>query len=246
MIKRSPIWKMPIDEFRQLVSRCSTFKSILDAFGFNYSNMATLKRRLELEKVDYSHIPHGRYASRGRNNWIKPPIPFEKLFTINSIYAMRMRKRYIWRNKVIPYACAQCNLGPEWNHKPLVLILDHKNGIRNDNRLVNLQFVCPNCDHQSSTFGSKNGAKRHCCSECGVKITNKSVRCVKCSNRDRVGVRRVLRPNKNELLKMVWEIPTSKIAVQYGVSDKAVAKWCKSYNIVKPGPGYWAKLQRTN
>jgi hypothetical protein len=42
-----------------------------------------------------------------------------------------------------------------------------------------------------------------------------------------------------ELQKMVWELPTTVIAKQYGVSDRAVAKWCKSYVIAKLGQGYW-------
>lgn len=41
-------------------------------------------------------------------------------------------------------------------NKPLTLTLDHANGNRMDNRLENLRFVCPNCDRQQDTYGSKN------------------------------------------------------------------------------------------
>jgi len=46
--------------------------------------------------------------------------------------------------------------------KPMPLILDHINGINNDNRIENLRFVCSNCDTQLPTYKSKNiggGAK---------------------------------------------------------------------------------------
>jgi hypothetical protein len=43
------------------------------------------------------------------------------------------------------------------------------------------------------------------------------------------------------LEKLVWEKPTTEIAKEYGVSDKAVEKWTKSYNISKPPRGYWEK-----
>jgi len=46
---------------------------------------------------------------------------------------------------------------------------------------------------------------------------------------------------KEELEKLVWEIPTSKIAKQFGVSDTAIAKRCKKLGIKKPSRGYWAK-----
>lgn len=43
---------------------------------------------------------------------------------------------------------------------PLIIIgveaLDHINGNNKDNRLENLRWVCPNCDRQLETFGSKN------------------------------------------------------------------------------------------
>jgi hypothetical protein len=53
-----------------------------------------------------------------------------------------------------------------------------------------------------------------------------------------------LRPTKESLNLMLWEIPTSKIAKEYGVSDSAISKWCKSYNIVKPPRGYWSKMNK--
>jgi hypothetical protein len=49
------------------------------------------------------------------------------------------------------------------------------------------------------------------------------------------------RPSKDELHKLVWDKPTTQVAKQFGVSDKAVEKWCKSYGIEKPGYGYWTK-----
>lgn len=242
MIKRSIIWKMPIDEFNALVARCFTFKEILDYFGFNTSNSATIKRRIKADNVDCSHIPQGFAANRGRHFWNKPPIPFDKLFIENSPHSRGTVKRYIIKHKLILYKCATCNLEPEWNGKPLVLILDHINGKRNNCRLDNLRFVCPNCDHQSSTFGSRNIAQPHICIICGIKIQCKSTYCMKCANnRDRTKTRKVDRPSKEQLYKMVWSIPTTTIARQYGITDKAVSRWCKSYGISKPGPGYWMK-----
>lgn len=49
------------------------------------------------------------------------------------------------------------------------------------------------------------------------------------------------RPSKEELKKLLWEIPTQRLAEKYGVSDVAISKWAKSYGIDKPPRGYWAK-----
>lgn len=48
-------------------------------------------------------------------------------------------------------------------------------------------------------------------------------------------------PSAEELKSLVWEKPTSELAKAFGVSDVAVAKWCKKYDIAKPPRGYWAK-----
>jgi len=49
------------------------------------------------------------------------------------------------------------------------------------------------------------------------------------------------RPTKEELKTLLWEIPTLQIAKKYGVSDNAVAKWAKAYDLEKPPRGFWAK-----
>jgi transcription elongation factor Elf1 len=61
----------------------------------------------------------------------------------------------------------------------------------------------------------------------------------------RLNSRKVDRPSKDVLKKMVWEKPTTHIAKDFGVSDKAIEKWCKAYGIDKPPRGYWAKKNQS-
>ena len=56
--------------------------------------------------------------------------------------------------------------------------------------------------------------------------------------------RKVCRPTKEELEKLLWEIPTQKLAERFGVSDVAIAKWAKAYKIKKPPRGYWSKTKQ--
>ena len=78
------------------------------------------------------------------------------VFVENSTYARHKLKERIIKQDMIPYHCACCGIGPEWNGKPMPLILDHINGVNNDNRLENLRFVCSNCDSQLDTYKSRN------------------------------------------------------------------------------------------
>ncbi len=54
--------------------------------------------------------------------------------------------------------------------------------------------------------------------------------------------RKVERPDKETLQQLLWEKPTIQIAQDFGVSDKAVEKWSKVYEIEKPPRGYWNKV----
>ena len=47
-----------------------------------------------------------------------------------------------------------------WMNKPVVLQLDHINGVNDDNRLDNLRFLCSLCHSQTSTFCGANSKKR--------------------------------------------------------------------------------------
>lgn len=87
------------------------------------------------------------------------------------------------------------------------------------------------------------------CLNCGeeFKICNSSVEkgggkfcSIKCTQISR---RKVDRPNKETLAKLLWEKPTTQIAEEFGVSDKAVGKWAKLYDLNKPPRGYWSKIK---
>ena len=55
--------------------------------------------------------------------------------------------------------CESCGIS-EWRGQPITLALHHINGVRDDNRLENLQILCPNCHSQTDTFAGRNGRGR--------------------------------------------------------------------------------------
>jgi uncharacterized protein YjcR len=55
--------------------------------------------------------------------------------------------------------------------------------------------------------------------------------------------RRVERPSKEDLTKLIESVPIETIGKQYGVSGNAVRKWCKTYGIQPKPVGYWQKKQ---
>ena len=69
-------------------------------------------------------------------------------------------KRLVLKMGLLEYRCAgPCDLNeiePTWAGMPIVLHLDHENGVRNDHRLSNLRFLCPNCHSQTETYCGRN------------------------------------------------------------------------------------------
>jgi hypothetical protein len=46
--------------------------------------------------------------------------------------------------------------------------------------------------------------------------------------------------DQQTLRRLVWSMPTTKVAQMFNVSDVAIAKRCKKYGIAKPPRGYWS------
>jgi hypothetical protein len=122
------------------------------------------------------------------------------------------------------------------------LILDHINGVADDNRLENLQIVCPNCAATLDTHcgrANRLPARDRACLRCGADFRPKSARQRYCSRdcgirwaragRPIRGGRRVERPPYAELVAEVAATSWSAVGRKYGVSDNAVRKWVRAY-----------------
>lgn len=50
--------------------------------------------------------------------------------------------------------------------------------------------------------------------------------------------------SREQLFDLVRSRPILDIAPEYGVSDVALAKFCRQHDLPLPGRGYWARLKR--
>lgn len=117
-------------------------------------NYKTLKRAMLNAGLDYDGLSKKGKASANRTS--KKKIDVAMAFTVNSTHDRSTLKALLIKNKLIRYECAVCKLNDSWQGKPLVLHLEHKNGVNTDNRLQNLEFLCPNCHSQTSTYAGRN------------------------------------------------------------------------------------------
>lgn len=112
---------------------------------------------------------------------------------------------------------------------------------------------CKECHISDVKINGRPNLRKHKINycQCGLKIGHLNKLCNKCylsqfNNKTKrhqtiTIIEKLPKISKIELEQLIWEQPTTHIAKQYNVSDKAVEKWCKKYGISKPPRGYWTK-----
>jgi hypothetical protein len=73
----------------------------------------------------------------------------------NSSYSRASLKDRLYKEGLKKRECELCGQGEEWVGKKMSLILDHINGVNNDNRIENIRIVCPNCNATLDTHCGK-------------------------------------------------------------------------------------------
>jgi hypothetical protein len=233
-------------ELREVVARSTSLAEVLRHFGLRPvgGNGRLLRRWLAEWNISIDHFTYEmpRRASRR--------IPLEEILVERSTYSRGHLKRRLYDEGIKARRCELCGQGEEWRGRRMSLILDHTNGIPDDNRITNLRIVCPNCaatlethcGRQNQLFEVERG-----CLRCGKPFRPRYKRHRYCSRAcglrwDRTGkplpgARRVERPPYEQLVAEVAATSWSAVGRKYGVSDNAVRKWVRAYERPRAASG---------
>jgi len=228
---KSKLEKFTNNEIIEVLNNSKSFREALIKFGYssNGSGGYVSAKRIIIKRN--IKIPNYNYYGDGKSN---PKYELEQILIKNSPYSSRTRlKKRLINEGLLEYKCTKCGNIGQWNGELLSLQLEHKNGINNDNRLENLELLCPNCHSQSKTYSGKNrkGTKKLYYCKCGAEIKKNSKTCVKCRNKTINFKNRKVknRPTKEKLLNEISEYGYRRIGRKYGVSDNAIRNWQKQY-----------------
>lgn len=147
-------------EFIKLIKESASSADVLRALEYSIIGNSWAYKIIA-ERMDKLKVTFGKKLSKGS---IKPQLSLEEVLTEDSGYNRTKLKDRLIKEGIKEYKCECCGIS-EWQNKPISLQLHHLNGIHNDNRLQNLQLLCPNCHSQTENFGTKGKGlviKRKC------------------------------------------------------------------------------------
>ena len=241
----SAVYALNSEEFKKLIATSKNKSHALQRLGLipAGSNPITLTRRIKEEGIDCTHFEQNNRIARAKllKRHAFQLIPLKYVLVINSnCHSSHLRDRLI-KEGVLQNRCANCKLGAMWDNKPLTLILDHINGVHTDNRKENLRLLCPNCNSQTNTFGSKNdkfkARYRNACPICGKdKLKSRTTCSLQCN-----GIRsgKISDPSTKVIIRGKQNgISNIRIGKEIGISERAVRKRIKTlikFGVLIPG-----------
>lgn len=157
----SQLYNYTPTELQKLLDESNSYKELLRKLGMcdHGSNYKTLRKVIAEYNLDLSKISENR--SKINNEHIKNlhknhGLTLEEILVENSTYNNGNNlKEKLFNAGLKERRCERCGL-TEWQDNPIPFQLHHKNGIHNDNRLENLELLCPNCHAITDNFAGKN------------------------------------------------------------------------------------------
>ena len=146
--------KVAVDQSTSI--RQVLFKLRLIPAGGNYEQ---IKSTIKLLSIDTSHFT-GKLWNKGKSIPRKPIFSLKEILTRNSHFQSYKLKKRLFDEEIKKRKCEKCNWAEKSKDGRIPLELDHINGDRYDNRLSNLQVLCPNCHSLQPTHRGRNMRRR--------------------------------------------------------------------------------------
>lgn len=239
------------DFLEKIVSECYSYAEILRSIGLSDkgSNFKTIKKYCEEYKLDTSHFSGARW---NKNKSYTNSVCYRELSEVlqnNIKYSSTTLKHRLICEGIKECKCEKCGYD-KWMGKPIPLELHHINGNHYDNRLENLEILCPNCHSQTDTYRRPKKKKNEnetikifqrkkyecVCLNCGKQFKcdrNRKFCCRECYNNflyEATFIHNKI--TKEKLEKYMYESTNfSELAKKLNTSRLTVKKYLKIHNL---------------
>lgn len=157
-------------------------------------NLRTVKNKILKLNLDYSHFTGQRW-NKGKTAKDNPSIKRlsnEEFYVKGKFKTSNSVRQRLLKDGLKEYKCERCKRS-EWEGTKIPLELHHIDGDHFNNKLSNLQILCPNCHSQTDNFAGNKNKKgicthstdyvyKHTCNNCGKRLhrPTKSGLCKEC------------------------------------------------------------------
>lgn len=214
----------------EIAKKSRNFNQLCKTLGKYPTNetIRLIKNILDKNNIDYSHFisKPEKYNGFQKKKYINE-------FLVSGItVSVTYLKERLLKEGLKENRCEKCGRN-EWDGEEIPLQLHHINGDRTDNRLENLQILCPNCHALTDNYCSKKNKKeKNKCVICGKEISRGAKYCSECYHDTEHGKRfkkiKELCVDEDKLLESFKKNGNFKrVAKEFKVSDKTISEWFK-------------------
>lgn len=145
------------ENLERIIKESLSFADALRKIGLasKGGNCSTLKKYVMQYNIDTTHFSGQRW-NKGLAHTNKTSLtPIGEILKENTNFKSHYLKLRLVSEGLKEYKCEKCGCNGEWLGKPITLELHHINGNHYDNRIENLQILCPNCHSQTPNHRCK-------------------------------------------------------------------------------------------